>query len=173
MSQSPLPTDPISSLFSDDTETDGAAAPVPTRTFYGSRQIFPPCPLSRKPTSADNTSIPTVVCSREAPPDSAAAPIPVPHISLSPWRGFELPSESPPLPATLPDNEAILDKFPITAAWLSGVLVGVIAHSLARGDSWKIGRLQDASGPHVIWLRPGATKRFQAAAWLVSTNLAI
>src|SRR4029077_6330029 len=64
--------------------------------------------------------------------------------------------------------EEIRGRFPITAAWLSGVLVNVVAHSLARGAKWEIGPLERATGPHVIWLRPDTARAEQVATWLVS-----
>jgi hypothetical protein len=157
MRQPSLPTDPISPLFSEDTEPDGSPAYAPTMTFYGSRQIFPP---------QRGLSVGT-----ELPPDKAqpappqpAQPNGVPQFT-APWSNLR---SGPPRPqAAATTSEAILDRFPITAAWLSGALVGVIAHSLARGDVWKIGPLQEATGPHVIWLRPGTSHEFQVAVWLV------
>ena len=79
-------------------------------------------------------------------------------------------SQGPQAPSTAPHSATIPDKFLITAAWFSGVLVGVIAQSLARGDSWKTGPLREASGPHVIWLRPGAPDEARVAVWLVNSD---
>ena len=96
------------------------------------------------------------------PGDAASRAIPVPTSTTT--------SQSSQVPSAAPNSATIPDKFLITAAWLSGVLVGVIAHSLARGDSWKTGPLREASGPHVIWLRPGASDEAQVAAWLVNSD---
>lgn len=76
------------------------------------------------------------------------------------------PTQSAVQPSKQLTVEEMRDRFPITAAWLSGALVAVIAHSLARGDRWEIGPLERASGSHVIWLRPGAPRTEQVAAWL-------
>jgi hypothetical protein len=276
MSQLPLPTDPLSRLFSEDAEPDGSPAHVQTRTFYGIRQKFPlkwdeadlsdhprrnvlqpnsvpqpatsqlvaprsdlsrlqaapirpeqlpalqdkgegpritaQLPRATNPTTAHNrvTSAGETVSERIAAPtahseatsagetiseriaahsDATSAGETVSERIAAPTAHSEATSagetisermtaptahnEAIPVPkraptrATAPDSGAILDRFPITAAWFSGALVGVIAHSLARGDVWKTGPLQEAAGPHVIWLRPGAPREFQVAAWLV------
>jgi hypothetical protein len=194
MPQSPSPTDPISPLFLEDTEPDGSPAHTPTRTFYGSRQIHPLQHLSDRQISPTvstaqppqeqppaprgehggrkrerplvaarhhNPTIPAAVSCSKAISNIVSVPASVTA------HNIEAISENTTAPVAAPNSEAVLIRFPITAAWLSGVLVGVIAHSLARGDSWKTGPLQEASGPHVIWLRPGARHKTQVAAWLV------
>lgn len=213
MRQPPLPTDPISRLFSEDAEPDGNPAHVPTMTFYGSRQIStaPPPPHGsspdieelpdksqpshKQPAALQSAPLPSPApgTPRNSPlqpgprpqaapiwqeqppaprkssgprvtarPDSVTIPAAVPRSKATPARASVFESA-----AAAPNSASVHDRFPITAAWFSGVLVGVIAHSLARGDSWKIGPLQEASGPHVIWLRPGAPHKSQIAAWLV------
>lgn len=142
MHQPPLPTDPLSPLFSEDAEPDGSPTHAPTMTFYGTRQIFPP--------PQKLTSLTVRPAQPPAEPTCAV-------ISTAPDSGSAAVSATP----------TSLDRFPITAAWLSGALVGVIAHSLAMGYVWKIGPLQEAGGPHVIWLRPGSPGKSQIAAWLV------
>jgi hypothetical protein len=200
MSQPPLPTVPLSPLFSEDAEPDGSPTHAPTVTFYGARQIFPPPQeLSSRPArTAPPQSQPQPRGGPPTPPHDAPLPSPTPRRNdPSPAR---VPQPATPQPVTprsdpprsqaapvpqskdggasdaVPDSvsaaaapisAAVLDRFPITAAWLSGALVGVIAHSLARGDVWKIGPLQEATGPHILWLRPGTSHEFQVAAWLV------
>jgi len=178
------------SLFSEDTEADGSPTRSPTLTFYGSRQAIPlqrilnpdPPITPRSAPLAPSTprnEVPQPVIPRSttsSPPHSARIPAVsarIPAVTVRKSVPSSIPgrarSQDPQLQA-ISNSTTILDKFPITAAWLSGVLVGVIAHSLARGDSWRTAPLREALGPLVIWLRPGVPQEAQVAAWLVKSD---
>lgn len=171
-SNQPQPVAPRSSPSAPATQT---AAPRNTPQTSTPRSD---CPRGERGSGTKSASIPA---SRSTTPDRGEIPestpisATVPHSEPAPHKREVSKSQSPAGAAaafsgavTAPESGAILDRFPITLAWFSGALVGVIAHSLARGDSWKTGPLQEASGPHVIWLRPGVSHRVQMAAWLVA-----
>jgi len=121
-----------------------------------------------QPGAPHSATIPAVGAHRQAP--SSTRKVPGNSTPDEPTPQSAPTSQGSQVPRVAPNSATIPDKFLITEAWLSGVLVGVIAHSLARGDSWKTGPLREASGPHVIWLRPGVPDEAQVAAWLVNSD---
>ncbi len=73
-------------------------------------------------------------------------------------RLYDLTLRQPALP--------LAERWPMVAAFDSGVATDLVAFSLALGHCWQIGPATEATGPTVIWLTPlELPYEHQIAAW--------